>query len=58
MKLTNSTGAANWHKVKLTHLPNYTTNCTIGADIFKRECDEYDRGVLVVHCDLKLGERS
>lgn len=57
-KLTNAIDTAKWCRVKLTHLPNHTTNHIIGADIFKRECDEYDKGVLIVHRDLVLGERQ
>lgn len=57
-KLTNAVEPANWARVKLTHLPNDTTNYMIGADVFKRECKEYDAGTLVVHRDLYLGERA
>ena len=58
MKLTNAVEPANWTRVKLTHLPNDTTNHMIGADVFNRECKEYDAGALVVHRDLYLGERT
>ena len=57
-KLTNAVSTAKWNKVKLTHLPNTTTNHMIGADVFKRECEEYDAGTLIVHRDLYLGERT
>lgn len=55
-KLSNSVDRAVWNKVKLTNEPNKTTNCVLTADMFKRECLEYDAGVLVHH-DMYLGER-
>ena len=57
-KLTNAVDPASWCRVKLTHLPNKTTNHMIGGDVFKRECKEYDEGTLIVHRDLYLGERT
>lgn len=56
-KSTNSIGSAVLCKVKLNHLPNYTTNATISPVIFKRECKEYDNGTLPFEHDLYLGER-
>lgn len=57
MKFSNSVSSATWNKVKLTHLPNKTTNCVISPAIFNRECDEYDCGILPQEHDLYLGER-
>lgn len=57
MKFTNELCNATWVRVKLTHLPNYTTNSTITPAMFKRECDEYDAGILPHEHDLYLGER-
>ena len=57
-KMTNAVDPAKWSRVKLTSNKNNTTNCVIGADTFKRECAEYDAGVLKVHRDLYLGERT
>lgn len=56
-KLTNSVETAKWNRVKLTHERNNTTNCILTADIFKRECKEYDEGVLPNEHELYLGER-
>lgn len=56
-KLTNSLDPANWNRVKLTHLPNSTTNAVISPAMFKRECAEYDAGTLLCEHDLYLGER-
>lgn len=56
-KLTNSLDTANWNRVKLTHLPNNTTNAVISPAMFKRECTEYDAGILPHEHDLYLGER-
>lgn len=56
-KLTNSLDPAIWKQVKLTHLPNNTTNSTISTAMFKRECEEYDAHILPNEHDLYLGER-
>ena len=56
MKMTNSVDSAKWNRVELSH-GNPTTNHTLTADVFKRECAEYDAGVLIVHHELYLGER-
>lgn len=55
--LSNSVDSAKCNRVKLTHQKNHTTNCVLTADIFKRECKEYDNGTLIVHRDLYIGER-
>lgn len=57
MKFTNALDSAKLARVKLTHLPNYTTNSTITPAMFKRECAEYDAGTLPFEHDLYLGER-
>lgn len=57
MKATNSVSPARWSKVKHTHTGNPTTNSTITPAMFKRECTEYDAGVLPNEHDLYLGER-
>ena len=57
MKLTNEMDAANCNIVKLTHLPNYTTNSVITPAMFKRECEEYEKRILPNEHDLYLGER-
>ena len=54
---TNSVAPAKRNKVKLTHLPNNTTNYGISPHIFSRECDEYDNGTLPNEHDAYLGER-
>lgn len=56
MKFTNALDSAKWPRVKLTHLPNYTTNSTITPAMFKRECVEYDAGILPFEHDRYLGE--
>lgn len=56
-KMTNSISTASWNKVKLTHLPNSTTNHSIAPHIFERECKEYDAGTLPNEHELYLGER-
>lgn len=56
-KLTNSLDAAKWNRVILTHLPNHTTNSAISPAMFKRECAEFDAGILPNEHDLYLGER-
>lgn len=56
-KMTNRVDSAVWNTVKLTGAPNNTTNCVIGESIFKRECAEYDAGILPLEHDLYLGER-
>lgn len=56
-KLTNEVNPAKWCRVKLTHLPNNTTNSTISPAIFKRECEEYDAGTLPFEHDTYIGER-
>ena len=56
-KLTNTLDDAKWNRVKLTHLPNSTTNSVITTAMFKRECNEYDAGILPVEHDVYLGER-
>lgn len=57
MKLSNSTANAMWNRVKLTNLPNNTTNSYITPAMFKRECEEYDNGILPFEHELYLGER-
>lgn len=57
MKMSNAICSAKWNKVKLTHLPNKTTNSYITPDMFKRECEEYDAGTLPFEHDLYMGER-
>lgn len=57
MKATNSVMPANWCRVKLTHTGNPTTNSVITPAMFKRECEEYDAGILPDEHDLYLGER-
>ena len=57
MKASNAITEAKWYKVKLTHIGNPTTNSTITPAMFKRECAEYDAGVLPEEHDLYLGER-
>lgn len=56
-KMSNAVDSAKWNKVNLTHRPNRTTNSSISDAIFKRECNEYDNGTLIVHRDLYIGER-
>ena len=56
-KLTNEVMQAKWNRVKHTHTPNRTLNSVLSPTIFKRECAEYDAGVLQVEHDLYLGER-
>lgn len=57
-KMTNSVDAPNRCRVSLSHLPNRTTNSSISEKMFKRECEEYDKGTLIVHRDLYIGERA
>lgn len=57
MKASNTPFGAKWIKVKLTHTGNHTTNSTITPAMFKRECAEYDAGILPEEHDLYLGER-
>ena len=57
MKILKSVSNANWSKVKHTNKKNTTTNSTISEALFKRECAEYDAGVLNVHHELYMGER-
>ena len=57
-KMSNSVDGANWCRVKLSHLPNKTANSAISDKMFKRECEEYDKGTLIVHRDLYIGERA
>ena len=57
MKFTNELDAAKWNRVNLTHLPNNNTNSIITPAMFKRECKEYDEGILPNEHDLYLGER-
>ena len=57
MRFSNAVCSAIWNKVKLTHLPNKTTNGVINPAIFKRECAEYDNGILTNEHELYLGER-
>lgn len=57
MKMSNAIGSATWNKVKLTHLPNKTTNSYITPAMFKRECEEYDAGTLPFEHELYMGER-
>ena len=57
MKFSNALGSSVWNKVKLTHLPNKTTNSVINPSIFKRECAEYDAGILQQEHELYLGDR-
>lgn len=58
MKATNSVSPAKWNKVKLTHIGNPTTNSTISPAMFKRECAEYDAGVLPIEHDRYIGETN
>ena len=55
--LTNAEEPAKWNRVSHTHLPNRTLNSTISPAIFKRECAEYDAGVLPFEHGLYIGER-
>lgn len=57
IKATNATADAKWVKVKLTHIGNPTTNSSITPAMFKRECAEYDAGILPDEHGLYLGER-
>ena len=57
IKASNTPFDAKWNKVKLTHTGNHTTNSTITHAMFKRECTEYDAGILPEEHDLYLGER-
>lgn len=56
MKLTNAVSTAQWDKVKLTHVGNHTPNSTSTPAMFKRECDEYDAGVLPFEHEKYLGD--
>ena len=58
IRATNAVSTAKWNKVKLTHIGNNTTNSTITQAMFKRECDEYDAGVLPIEHDRYLGETN
>lgn len=55
-KLTNAISTAKCNKVKLTHLGKPTTNSAITPAMFKRECAEYDVGVLTLEHEKYLGE--
>lgn len=55
-KLTNAVSTAKWSNVKLTHIGNPTTNSVITPAMFKRECDEYDAGVLPFEHEKYLGD--
>ena len=57
-KLTNSVEPAILKHVSLENHLNNTTNSSISASIFKRECAEYDAGTLPKEHGLYLGERS
>lgn len=57
MKASNAISDAKWNKVKHTHVGNLTTNSVITPAMFKRECAEYDAGILPEEHDLYLGER-
>ena len=57
IKASNTISDAKWNKVKPTHAGNPTTNSTITPAMFKRECAEYDAGILPEEHDLYLGER-
>ena len=58
MKATNSISPAKWNNVKHTHIGNTTTNSTITPAMFKRECAEYDAGVLLIEHDRYIGETN
>ena len=57
IKASNAIFDAKWNKIKLTNIGNPTTNSTITPAMFKRECAEYDAGILPEEHDLYLGER-
>lgn len=56
MKATNAIGTAKWNKVKLTHTSNNTTNSAISPAMFKRECEEFDLGILAPEHERYIGE--
>lgn len=56
-KKTNRVEPAKLNTVKLTSAPNKTTNGVIRESIFKRECAEYEAGILPFEHDLYIGER-
>lgn len=55
MRASNNVSDAKWKKVKLTHLPQVTTNSGISVAMFKRECAEYDSGNLITEHERYLG---
>lgn len=57
IKATNEVATASWNRVKPTHRPNTTKNSVITQAMFKRECEEYDAGVLPFEHELYIGER-
>ena len=56
MKASNEVAPAKWTTVNSPKNGN-TTNSTITPAMFKRECEEYDKGILPYEHELYLGER-